>query len=99
MIKILLSLATTDEWEEICIVPVDEEVAMAIECTDYQSLLISLGMQPPSDMVSVCIIVRLQNTGLCKICTQTQWAELPKQSNSATKGLRVINSIVPCVLS
>ena len=47
----LLSLATTDEWEDICIVPVDEDVSMAMECTDYQSLLISIGMQPPSDMV------------------------------------------------
>lgn len=39
-----------DEWEEICIVPVDEDVSMAIGTADYQSLLISIGMQPPSDM-------------------------------------------------
>lgn len=44
-------LATTDEWEDICIVPVDEDVSMAIGLADYQSLLISIGMQPPSDMV------------------------------------------------
>ena len=47
----LLSMATTDEWEDICIVPVDEDISMAMGCADYQSLLISIGMQPPSDMV------------------------------------------------
>ena len=46
----------TDEWEDICIVPVDEDVSMAIESADYQSLLISIGMQPPSDMVRNIII-------------------------------------------
>ena len=51
MFNVLLSLATTDEWEDICIVPVDEDVSMAMGCADYQSLLISIGMQPPSDMV------------------------------------------------
>ena len=44
-------MVTTDEWEDICIVPVDEDVSMAIESADYQSLSISIGMQPPSDMV------------------------------------------------
>ena len=52
----LLLLATTDEWEEICIVPITEEVSMAIQSVDYQSLLLSIGMQPPSDMVSVCVV-------------------------------------------
>ena len=36
--------------------PVDEDVSMAIESADYQSLLISIGMQPPSDMVRNIII-------------------------------------------
>ena len=54
VVMVLLSLATTDEWEDICIVPVDEDVSMAIGCADYQSLLISIGMQPPSDMVRLC---------------------------------------------
>ena len=49
----LLPLTTIDEWEDICIVPVDEEVSMAIGSADYQSLLISIGIQPPSDMVRI----------------------------------------------
>lgn len=47
----MLLLTTIDEWEEICIVPVDEEISVAVGSADYQSLLISIGMQPPSDMV------------------------------------------------
>jgi len=60
----LLPLTTVDEWEDICIVPVDEEVSMAIGSADYQSLLISIGMQPPSDMVRVRLHWRLVVTCL-----------------------------------
>ena len=72
-------LLSSDEWEEICIVPVDEEVAMAIECADYQSLLISIGMQPPSDMVRVCVIViDLKTQGSAEFITRRPWAVMPK---------------------
>ena len=89
-------LLSSDEWEEICIVPVDEEVAMAIECADYQSLLISIGMQPPSDMVRICIGLKTQ--GSAEFITRRPWAVMPKQNDGTTKGPRVINSMFPCVL-
>ena len=44
------------------------------------------------------IIVRLQNTGSTEFTTWRPWAVEPQQSEDATKGLRVINSVDPSVL-
>lgn len=63
---VLFLLATTDEWEEICIVPVTEEVSMAIQSADFQSLLLSIGMQPPSDMVGDCLYLLRCISSMCE---------------------------------
>ena len=44
------------------------------------------------------MIVTLQNTGIYRIYNPKALAVAPKRSEGATKGLRVINFIVPCVL-
>ena len=44
------------------------------------------------------IIVRLQNTGIYRIYNPKALAVMPKRSEGATKGLRVISFVVPCVL-
>ena len=51
--------------------PIDEDISMAIESADYQSLLISIGMQPPSDMVRNIIInsVLIRVQGMVNIAT------------------------------
>ena len=41
----------TDEWEEMCIVAVGEAVSKMFRETDFQNLLSSLHMQPPSNTV------------------------------------------------
>ena len=40
-----------DEWEEMCIVSVNEPVARALEGTVFRQLLRGLGLQPPSQQV------------------------------------------------
>ena len=44
------------------------------------------------------MIVRLQNTGIYGIYNPKALAVAPERSEGATKGLRVINFVVPCVL-
>ena len=44
------------------------------------------------------IIVRLQNTGIYGIYNPKALAVAPERSKGATKGLRVINFVAPCVL-
>ena len=40
-----------DEWEEMCIVAVNESVSNVFKDSDFTSLLTVIGMQPPSDTV------------------------------------------------
>ena len=44
---------SSDEWEEMCIVPVSKHVAQILEMEEFKSLLSTLGMQCPSDQVYI----------------------------------------------
>ena len=41
----------SDEWEEMCIVPVSESVSRALELDGFKKLLASLRLQPPTQQV------------------------------------------------
>ena len=42
----------TDEWEEMCVVPVSEQISRALQTEGFQDLLASLGLQAPTQQVS-----------------------------------------------
>ena len=46
-----------DEWEEMCIVAVNEGVSVVFRESEFQDLLSALHMQPPSDTVSICCLL------------------------------------------
>ena len=41
----------SDEWEEMCIVPVSDTVSRALEVDGFKELLASLRLQPPTQQV------------------------------------------------
>ena len=51
-------MVTAGEWEEMCIVAIEENTAIVLQTQLFQDLLISIGLTPPSNQVyvhSVCI--------------------------------------------
>lgn len=41
------------EWEELCVVPVEQSIAEALETELFSNLMVSLGLMPPSEQVQV----------------------------------------------
>ena len=64
----------TDEWEEMCVVPVSEQISRALQTEGFQDLLASLGLQAPTQQVSeglhhnTCLISGLKTFPIC-YCT------------------------------
>ena len=74
---------SSDEWEEMCIVPVSKHVAQTLEMEEFKSLLSTLGMQCPSDQVYIrtqthvlhvhSLLHRKCTGGSLQACLLTSW--------------------------
>ena len=42
---------SSDEWEEMCIVAVEKKTAEALSMQDMHSLMLAIGLTPPSEQV------------------------------------------------
>lgn len=52
MFDFTYSCGIIDEWEELCIVAVEQSVAEALETELFRDLMTSLGLTPPTDQVT-----------------------------------------------